>query len=112
MATKDIDKLYIKPYERPRYTGLFFTEVSKTRPNGALSLQQLFTLHRRGQIVQPTMQSIDNPKFVNYLCELDDHDLTQLDKIRQRSSELYAQRSKLLEEQQKSVKVDDVVPTE
>lgn len=107
---KKNENLYRTPHGVERKHGEINSEPSKTRPNGSLSLKQLFAMHRRGQIVQPTMATIDDPDFINYMCEMEDKDLTQLDKIRQRAGELYKRRESELSELQNKVKAEDVVP--
>ena len=109
MSTKN-ENLYRLPHTMPRKVGQTFTEPSKTVPNGSLSLKTLFLMQRNGQIVEPSLPTVDDPEFINYMCEMEDRDLTQLDAIRKRSSELYAKKEKQLNEHMKNISAKDVLP--
>lgn len=94
--------------------GLKTTEPSKTRPNGSLTLEQLFNLYRHGTLVEPLIKPIDDPALIDYLAEMEDKDLTQLDAIRSKASDLLKKRDEAQKEFEKRManNVAAVVPDE
>lgn len=96
------------PYRKVTKVGNTNNEPSMTRPNQSLSLIELFQLYRQGRIVEPIMPTIDDPDFINYLAEMEDHDLTQLDKIREKANELHTKKSNLEKELLKTTKKEEL----
>ena len=53
-----------------------------------MSLQTLFEMYRRGQVVQPTLTSVQDDDLVDFLAEMEHKDLTAIDAIREKANEL------------------------
>lgn len=94
--------------------GLKTTEPTKTRPNGSLTLEQLFNLYRHGTLIEPQIKPIEDPALIDFLAEMNDKDLTQLDAIRTKASELLKRRDDALKEFEQRISNNpvNVVPEE